>query len=97
MGQVRLTVDAHRHRALKRLFGQTVTTANHLADNMDDLSNFLGAEDQDRVAEITDRLAEMTIPRTYREVVSAGHEGIRLYQGLLDRIDEREQFELDRS
>ncbi len=95
LGSVQLMVDRYRHRALRRLHGQTLTTANHLADNIDNLSEFLGPDDQDRVDHVKARLAEMTIPERFGQVVRLAREGLVLFDELLDSVDERERFQDD--
>ena len=97
MGSVRLTLDSYKHQALRRLHGQTTTTATRMADNIDDLSNGLGADDQQRVDEIIEKLARFEFPSTYRDLISAGREAATLYNGLLERIEEREGFETERA
>ena len=69
-----------------------MTTANHAADNFDDLSNFLGPEDQDTVSRVTTRLAEIEFPDDYRGVVAMSREALGLLTDLLDDIGDRERF-----
>jgi hypothetical protein len=57
IGAVRLTVDAGRHHALRRLRGQTLITASRMGDDLDDLSEFLGQEYAERVQQV---LAQLT-------------------------------------
>ena len=46
IGRVRLAVDRGKHQAMRRLHGQTNTTSSFMADNLDDLSDYLGPDDQ---------------------------------------------------
>lgn len=96
IGAVRLSVDPAQHRAMRRMHGQTMKTAQHLADDLDDLSNYLGTEDQQRIDAIHDRLNRIDhLPDQYRDVIQLAREAVQLYSDLLDDVGEREQFESD--
>ena len=96
IGSVRLYVDRHQHQALRRLHGQTMTTASHLADDLDDLSDFLDARDQPAIDALQARLVKMeSFPDSYRDVISLSREVIQLYQDLIDDVGEREGFTSD--
>lgn len=69
-----------------------MTTANFAADNFDELSNFLGPEDQETVDRVTTRLAEISFPNDYRGVVAMSREALTLLTDLLDDIGDRENF-----
>ena len=92
IGSIRLELDAGRHQALRRLHGQTMTTANYAADNFDELSNFLGPEDQETVDRVTASLAGIGFPSDYRGVVTMSREALSLLTDLLDDIGDREHF-----
>lgn len=93
IGVVRLSLQPNQHQAMRRMHGQTMNTAQHLADDLDDLSDFLGADDQVRVDAIHDRLSQIeNLPQRYRDVVTLCREAADLYNDLLDDIDERERF-----
>jgi hypothetical protein len=97
IGIVKLTLDQPQKHALRRLHGQAMNTANHIADNLDDLSDFLGAEDQERVDAIHNRLGQMeALPPAYRDVIMLAREVATLYQDLLDDVGEREKFTEER-
>ncbi len=96
IGVVRITLDDRQHQAMRRLHGQTITTAGHLADDLDDLSDFLGPDDQRRVDAIHNRLKDITgFPDLYRDVIGLSREVAVLYQDLLDDLGEREHFETE--
>lgn len=96
IGAVRLSVDPVQHQAMRRMHGQTMKTAQHLADDLDDLSNYLGTEDQQRIDAIHDRLNRIDhLPDQYRDVIQLAREAVQLYSDLLDDVSEREQFESD--
>ena len=92
IGSIRLELDAGRHQALRRLHGQTMTTANFAADNFDELSNFLGPDDQETVNRVTTSLAGIGFPNDYRGVVAMSREALALFTELLDDIGDRERF-----
>lgn len=94
IGAVRLTLDRRGHQAMRRMHGQTMNTAQHLADNLDDLSEFLGPDDQARVDAIHERLSRIDrLPEQYRDVIALSRTAIELYGDLLDDIGERQGFD----
>ncbi len=96
MGIVRIALEPRQHQAMRRLLGQTTQTASHLADDLDDLSDFLGAADQVHIDAIRERLASIDkFPDKYRDVITLSREVIQLYQDLIDDIGERERFNED--
>lgn len=96
IGSIRLTVDARRKHQMRRLYGQTLTTASTLSDNLDDLSDFLGPEDQAAVDAILTRLAEIgSLPERYADLVHTGREAVALYEELVGSVADREGFEDD--
>ena len=94
LGVVRLAVDRGRHRALRRLRGQTLVTANRLGDDLDDLSEYLGDEYVEEIETILRRLHDTQIPPTYRDVIRTAREALDWYGGFLDLVAEREGFEI---
>lgn len=95
IGAVRLEVDRGRHKALRRLRGQVHVTASHMGDDLDDLSEHLGNEYQREVDAILNRLQELNLPESYRDLIRVAREAFELYNDLLDAIAEREGFEVD--
>jgi hypothetical protein len=95
IGAVRLEVDRGRHRALRRLRGQVLVTSSHMGDDLDDLSEYLGAEYQVEVDAILEHLRELELPERYRDLIRTAREAFELYTDLLDAVAEREGFELD--
>lgn len=92
IGEVRISVDFNRHKAMRRLHGQVMTTANDMADNLDDLSEYLGPEDQEAVDRILGGLKEMTFPESYRDVIRLARTAGELYGDFLHDLGEREAF-----
>ena len=96
IGAIRLTVDFGRRKALRRLNGQVFQTAQHMTDNLDDLSDFLGPEDQERVDQILQSLGDIEMPATYRDLIRIARDVSGLFTDFLDDIGERESFPRDR-
>ncbi len=66
-----------------------------MADNLDDLSDFLGVDDQQQIDAILKRLGEIEIPGTYRDLIKLARAASELYSDFLDEIGEREAFPRD--
>jgi hypothetical protein len=94
IGAVRLTVDAGRRRQMRRLRGQTLITANHMGDNLDDLSEFLGAEYSERVEAVLTHLGAIEIPETYGQLIRVARDAFYEYDSFLTFIADKEGFEL---
>lgn len=98
VGSVRLVVTSRRAHEMKRLRGQALVTAHRLGDNLDELSNHLGPEDQEAVTGILAALNDLgAFPDRYADVVTQGRSVIALYTAMLDAIGEREAFDEDTS
>jgi hypothetical protein len=96
IGAVRLVVDGQRKQQMRRLKGQALTTANTLSDNLDDLSEHLGSDDQAAVDAILTRLAEIgQLPDRYTDLIRLGRDAVALYSDLLMTVADREGFEED--
>lgn len=94
IGAVRLMFEPNQRHSIRRLHGQILTTANHLADNLDDISEYLGPADQKNVDAIHDRAKGIeAFPDSYRDVISLSREAVQLFQDLLDDVGERENFD----
>lgn len=94
IGAVRISVSSpNRHQALRRLKGQTLTTANFMSDTLDELSNFLGPEDQEPIDRILRHLESLDFPDRYADLIPMARGAIELYGSLLNRVAEREEFE----
>lgn len=70
-----------------------MTTANVLTDSLDDLSDFLGAEDQEVIDRILNQLAQIELPSRYSDVIKSARKARDLYAELLTSVGEREDFE----
>ena len=91
-GRVRLTLDRGRVDRLRRLHANAQTTATYMADNLDELSEFLDAEYQPYIEGIMAKLNEAQLPHTYDAVLLLAREGIALYEALVNRVGESEGF-----
>ncbi|MFA5786810.1 MAG: hypothetical protein WDA71_07505 [Actinomycetota bacterium] len=63
-----------------------------MADNLDDLFDFLGQDDQQAVDGILGRLQEIQLPEFYGDVIRLCREVADLYADLLEDIGTREGF-----
>jgi hypothetical protein len=95
IGAIRLTVDFGGRKAMRRLNGQILMTAEKMADNFDDLSDYLGVDDAERVSGILIHLRDLELPATYRDVIRIARDVGALFTDLLDDIGERESFPRD--
>ena len=64
----------------------------HIGDDLDDLSNHLGFQYQERVEGIIEKLGEMTLPETYGGVITQAREAFAMYNELLEAIATTEDF-----
>lgn len=93
VGSVRLVLTPRRAQEMKQLRGQTLITAQRLGDDLDDLSNFLGPDDQDTVTSIIGALDDLgRFPERYADLLVQGRAILALYTGLLDAVARRERF-----
>ena len=98
MGAVRLVVQPRRKQQMLRLRRQALSTAHHLGDDLDTLSENLGSDDQRAVDAILTRLADIAqLPDSYADLVRLGREAVQLYGDLLANVATREGFEDDYS
>lgn len=63
-----------------------------MADNLDDISEFLGVEYQDLINQIMGKLHEQQLPHSYDAVVILAKDAIVLYEQLIDEIGRNEGF-----
>ena len=93
IGSVRLMVVQQRHKQLRRLKGQVFTTANIIADNIDDLSEFLGPESQSAVDRVLTAIQGLSIPERYIDVIRTSRAAIDAYSDLLDAVGDELGFQ----
>jgi hypothetical protein len=94
IGAVRLVVDVGRKRSMRRLRGQTLTTASHMGDDLDDLSEYLGPDYTERIEAVLKHLQEIEIPETYRGLIRVARDAFDEYESFLTFIADTEGFEL---
>ena len=66
--------------------------ATHLADDLDDLSEFLDSAYGPAIKLIQDRLTEAQMPHTYDAIVVLVRDGVTMYEELLRMVSEEEEF-----
>lgn len=95
-GSVAVSVDRGRAEALKRLHRETLATARSLAEHVDDLSNYLGPEDEEYVEHVHARLGDLPIPERYSDVLLSARRAWDAYSEFLGYLEQKEQFQVGR-
>ena len=91
-GTARMNLPRERVDQLRRIHANAHTTARNMADNLDDISEFLGEEYQDLINQILDKLHEQQLPHSYDAVIILAKDAIALYDQLIDSIGKNEGF-----
>ena len=91
-GGRRLNLPGETVKDLRRLHANCLMNATHLADDLDELSEFLGSTYDPIIQRIQDRLIEAQMPHTYDAIVVLVRDGVGLYEELLRMISEQENF-----
>ena len=91
-GGRRLDLPGETVRDLRRLHANCLMNATHLADDLDNLSEFLDNSYASIIQRIQDTLIEAQLPHTYDAIVVLVKSGVGLYEELLKTISEREEF-----
>jgi len=91
-GKVKLTTSIERARELRRLHTQTLITATHLADSIDDISFYLASEYSSEVDKILDKLKEQGLPHSYDAVILLARDALELYEELIAKVGGEEGF-----
>ena len=91
-GRARMNMTRQRVEALRRLHGNAQTTASHIADDLDTLSEYLDATYSAEVDAITERLTNLEMPHTYDAVLILVRDAVELYEALINKIGEQEGF-----
>jgi hypothetical protein len=95
-GRVRLQIDVGRAAQLRRLHGNAHNTAQHLADNLDEIANHLDAQYQPLIDSLDRRLREIVeLPPDYRALVRTARDVLTEYETLIGDIGRREGFDQD--
>ena len=91
-GGRRLNLPEETVKNIRRLHTNCLMNATHLADDLDELSEFLGSSYDPIIQRIQDRLIEAQMPHTYDAIVVLVRDGVGLYEELLRMISEQEKF-----
>ena len=91
-GGRRLNLPEATVKDLRRLHANCLMNATHLADDLDELSGFLGSTYDPIIQRIQERLIEAQMPHTYDAIVVLVRDGVGLYEELLRMISEQEKF-----
>lgn len=92
-GTIKLTIDQDKAQQFRRIHGNAQTTAMHMADDLDDLSNYLSSEYQERIDAIQSKIKEQMVPHSYDAVLILARDTIDLYEKLITDIGEKEKFD----
>ena len=91
-GTARMNLPRERVDQLRRIHANAHTTARHMGDDLDAISEFLGVEYQDLINQIMDKLHEQQLPHSYDAVVILAKDSLSLYERLISRVGENEGF-----
>ena len=91
-GGRRLDLPREVVKDIRRLHANCLMNATHLADDLDDLSEFLDSAYSPIIKRIQDRLTEAQMPHTYDAIVVLVKDGVSLYEELLREVSKQEGF-----
>jgi hypothetical protein len=91
-GTIKLTIDQDKAQQLRRIHGNAQTTAMHMADDLDDLSNYLSTDYKEQIDAIQNKLKEQTLPHSYDAVLILARDAIELYDNLINEVGKKEEF-----
>jgi len=63
-----------------------------MADDLDELSNYLSSDYQEQIDAILNKLKEQTLPHSYDAVLILARDAIELYERLITEVGEKEEF-----
>ena len=64
----------------------------HLADDLDDISEFLDSSYSPMIQRIQDKLTEAQMPHSYDAIVLLVKDGVGMYEELIRSVGEQEGF-----
>ena len=79
-------------RDIRRLHANCLNNAMHLADDLDDISEFLDSSYSSLIQRIQDKLTEAQMPHTYDAIVILVKDGVSMYEELIREVGEKERF-----
>ena len=91
-GVGRMNLPRSTVRDLRRLHANCLNNAMHLADELDEISEYLDASYSQAIQKIQDKLTEVQIPHTYDAIILVFKEGLSLYEALIDEVGRKEGF-----
>ena len=96
-GKVRLSVDVGRAQELRRLHANTLMTATHMADSLDDLSVYLTSDYSSEIESILAKLRQQGLPHSYDAVIILAKDALALYEVLIEKVGKAEEFSFSRT
>lgn len=91
-GKERLNLPRETVRDIRRLHANCLNNAMHLADDLDDISEFLDSSYSPLIQRIQDKLTEAQMPHTYDAIIVLVKDGVSMYEELIKAVGEKEGF-----
>ena len=91
-GTGRLDLPRETVRDIRRLHANCLNNAMHLADDLDDISEFLDSSYSSLIQRIQDKLTEAQMPHTYDAIIVLVRDGVSMYEELIREVGEKEGF-----
>jgi len=91
-GTGRLDLPRETVRDIRRLHANCLNNAMHLADDLDDISEFLDSSYSPLIQPIQDKLTEAQMPHTYDAIIVLVRDGVSMYEELIREVGEKEGF-----
>lgn len=91
-GKVGLTLDPERAARLQRLYGNALTTANWLGQNLERLSEFVLSKYVPLIDQIHQKLTEQSFPHSYDALLMLATDTVELFERLIKEIGSDEGF-----
>ena len=91
-GAGRMNLPRSTVRNLRRLHANCLSNAMHMADDLDEISEYLDSSYSQAIQNIQDKLTEAQIRHTYDAIILVFKDGLRLYEALIDEVGRKEGF-----
>ena len=91
-GTGRLDLPRETVRDIRRLHANCLNNAMHLADDLDDISEFSDGSYSALIKRIQDKLTEAQMPHTYDAIILLVRDGVSMYEELIAEVGKYEGF-----
>ena len=92
-GTGRLNLPRGTVRDIRRLHANCLNNAMHLADDLDEISEYLDSSYSPIIQRIQDTLTEAQMPHSYDAILVLVRNGVTMYEELIREVGEQEGFE----